>query len=533
MSSEPSGKLPLVTEIWNHICSFLPQPSLANLRLASARLNEIASPWMYHSIRLDADQESVEQFVNIAKSPRLRYLVREITIDTEIGSDYSYHSNQEYPFPIAFMNALPFLRCLTKLTALHLRFNEHCGEDDHGCITIEETWEFRNHVLDTICHCIAGMWTLERQLELDEGIKGCLDEEEFDYSHQDLEFPADTLRLKELTIANLAAYHDINTINSEAWRKVISLPSLVDFKTFVVSEQDEASPERAYYYEEKFEFFDSLHESWLSPSLSDHLKVLSLYCQDYWGWFPKMDFRLVGSDSPFPQLKVLALGNYVFSHDWQIEWFARIGKENGSGGLEELYLDDCPILFKARQFGPFDAENPGYPDQAVVLQNQDDEEKHRYPLRWHHFLSRWKDLMKGLKVFRMGSGAWNCAPNDTRETMMRSEDHAHTNQDKLYYRLSHNIHRYFACPPPIERELHPVYKTKIWASGRYLQGSGLSDDRASQMQYVKYDCGICPSAWEETKGHPGRTGEVFEPEEGTRVKDDAAYGALIAEIEAR
>lgn len=46
--------------------------------------------------------------------------------------------------------------------------------------------------------------------------------------------------------------------------------------------------------------------------------------------------------SPLPNVRVLTLRNYGFSHDWQVEWIASLGSDNGRGGLEELYLDDCP-----------------------------------------------------------------------------------------------------------------------------------------------------------------------------------------------
>ena len=51
--------------------------------------------------------------------------------------------------------------------------------------------------------------------------------------------------------------------------------------------------------------------------------------------------RLVNPGSGFPSLRVLALGNDVFSHDWQIDWVASLGSQNGRGGLEEIYLLSC------------------------------------------------------------------------------------------------------------------------------------------------------------------------------------------------
>lgn len=340
----------------DQISSYLTHQSLANLRLASRRCNEIALPRQYRSLRLEAFGDSVERFVNIAKSPNLHKLVRIITIDTHVDFEFEYTRNQPYPFPQAFMEALPHLRYFTNITSLHIRFEEHCGEDEAYGSSVEEVAELRYRVLDIIMHCAAGMWTLEKQRIIDTVLLGYLyaeDEmEEFDYSDQDLKFVNDgPFPLRELTVTNLADNDDANLTLSEAWNAVISLPSLVDLKLLITTEETQSS-ENNTYLENKYYFFQSLHETWLSPNLSQHLRVLSLYFRDYWGWFPKMDFRLIGEDSPFPHLKVLALGNYVFSHKWQVEWFNKIGKSNSSGGLEELYLDDCPILYKACQNGP-------------------------------------------------------------------------------------------------------------------------------------------------------------------------------------
>ncbi|KAG5810401.1 hypothetical protein H9Q74_009211 [Fusarium xylarioides] len=417
----------LVTEIWDNICSFLTPPTLSNLRLTSHRLNDIARPWKFRSLRLEAfDPPSVERFIQIAKTPELRSLVREITIDTP----------------------------------LHIRFEEHCGEDDRYYQTIEETFELRYRVLDTILHCAAGLWTLEKQIKIDQVMEGYIylnedEDERFDYSDQDLEFTHDKpFPLKELTITHLADYDDPNLASSEAWKTIISLPSLVDLRLFVTTEECEASPESTIHYIEKYDFFDNIHNTWLSPSISDHLRVLSLYFKDYWGWFPIMDFRNIGEDSPFPQLKVLALGNYVFTHEWQIEWFAKLGKENGSGGLEELYHDDCPILYHARQLR---IGNDGYADHTAHTAQGGTGRgwnpiKRDFPIRWNHILSQWKDSMKGLKTLRVGHGCWWDCPKDTRQAILQDPDYKDIDLQAMDHRLTRNQHRDFACPAPTDEE---------------------------------------------------------------------------------
>ncbi|SPO00347.1 uncharacterized protein DNG_03192 [Cephalotrichum gorgonifer] len=507
------------------------KPTLFQLRLVSRQLGDIAQRWAYRSLRLEGHGSSAERFAKIAYSPKLRDLVWELTIDTWIGPGFAYHSNEGYKIPEAFMNNLPHLRCFGNLKVLHLRFSEYCGEDDddRSGLALEETWNFRYRVLDTICHCVAGMWTKERQVQIDKRMEQEW-EPGYSYPDEDSSLPSgQVIHLKELTITNLADYHE--PALSEAWKKVITLPSLIDLKLLVTTESCDPAPENSIYFKERYEFFENLPRSWLSPAVANNLRVLSLYYGDYWGWFPKMDFRslALGQDSPFPHLKVLALGNYVFSHEWQVEWLASIGRDNSSGGLEELYLDDCPVLFKARQVGPFSSSDPGYPDPKAVLGPNYNPETREYPMRWNHILIRWAESMKGLKVFRMGHGTWYGVPDDTLMAIKYDGSYDGVSSDVREHHASHQLHRSFACPAPIDEDDDEDAEL-VWKAGRHLHGAGMKESRGWQMQYIEYDIGLGPTQWiEPRRPYDG----PFAPEDGTLAKDDAAFKALMTAIEAR
>ena len=445
--------------------------------------------------------------------------------------DYEYYCNEDYPFPLSFMNALPYLRYFTNVTALHIRFEEHCGNHDLG-YDIDETYELRYKVLDTVFHCATGIWTLEKQLKIDEVLGrtfyGRYDEDykKCDYDGQDIDFTGACFPLRELTVANLADYSDRHLEGSKAWKILMALPSLVDLKLFITTEEDDAAPENSIYYTEKYDFFDSLPSTWLCVDMTQRLRVLSLYFKDYWGWFPVMDFRNCGEESPFPQLKVLALGNYVFTHEWQIEWFSKLGSENSSGGLEELYLDDCPILHHARQN---DVCEGGYPDRAVVSNQQDyNPSEHYFSIRWHSLLSHWKGSMKGLKVFRMGHGSWG-HQSETYTTITDDPDYADLDTDVLKYRLSHNVHKSFAFPAT-DAYVH-VTDGYLREPEKWRQGEGLDDRRETRLTYIDYDIGTGPSPWLETRDTTRQ--EDVEPEEGTAKKDDVAWDAIMATIKGR
>ncbi|EEU39951.1 uncharacterized protein NECHADRAFT_39345 [Fusarium vanettenii 77-13-4] len=503
--------MPLLPEIWSHICSFMLKPSLSNLRLTSRQMNHTALPHLFRSLRLEGFGGSAERVINIAKSPKLRGLVRELTIDSWIGPGFEYNANEDYKIPTDFMDALPYIRCFGKVTTMNLRFNEFCGDDDRDYwrTEIEETWSFRYRIIDTVCHCIVGMWTKERQERIDNRAGLEYDPE---YPEDDLGVPLEHIMpLKELTISNLADYPDTDITRSKAWKKLLSLDSLVNLKLFIATEVESSSPESAVFFAEKYEFFGDLPNSWLSSPITDNLRVLSLFYCDYWGWFPKFDFRLINEGgSPFPQLKVLALGNYVFSHDWQIDWFTTIGSKNGSGGLEELYLDDCPILTRAQQMGPLSRSDPGYPRAGTVMQDSGRPDKFEYSLRWHQVLSRWTESMKALKVFRMDRGAWNSpSPKDAKMFLEDVDDHGYRVDESTYHRTSYNIHRSFG-------------------------GDGISVTEETRMQYIEYDIGTGPSPWLEARRKRWfPRDDDFVVTEELLSKDAGAYEALFAAINAR
>ncbi|CVL01322.1 uncharacterized protein FPRN_11677 [Fusarium proliferatum] len=129
METTCQSDLPLPPEIVTLICSTLPKPDLLRLRLVTHRLHDAATPFAFREFYLRAYGTAATSFTSIAASARLRNYAKEITIDTNIGQDYEYASNESYEFPSGFFNALPSLRYFSKLTKLHLRFSEYCGDN--------------------------------------------------------------------------------------------------------------------------------------------------------------------------------------------------------------------------------------------------------------------------------------------------------------------------------------------------------------------------------------------------------------------
>ena len=127
-------------------------------------------------------------------------------------------------------------------------------------------------------------------------------------------------------------------------------------------------------------FLENFPSVWLRPS-SDHLTHLTLYYDEYWGWDPAVDSR----DIEFPNLKYLAMKNYTFAHDWQIEWITAHGPT-----LRTLILDNCPILICMVR--AWYEPTVSHDDHEVFLYREfqvdgrlHNENHWTYNRRWHHF----------------------------------------------------------------------------------------------------------------------------------------------------
>ncbi|KAF5563448.1 hypothetical protein FNAPI_2657 [Fusarium napiforme] len=389
------------------------------------------------------------------------------------------------------------------------------------------------------------MWTPENRKTIYEAeLPAIWDSKLFKYTHDALVLPGESLQIKELTISHLADYNDPRLIHSRAWNKLIRLPTLIDLKLLV---GEDHFNNRLDFSVEASEFFSALPSQWLQPDLVQKLQVLSLFYTDFWGWFPRMDLSQLGD---LPSLKVLALGRYIFTDKTQTDWIASLGKNNKSDGLEELYLDECCIMYGV--MGPLTMD--GYPVQDVGLHWNAEIERTGYVRRWHHVLSEWRINMKGLKKFYMGVGDFGY-PSRTIDPFCAQDwltDDMRYARDPPQWYFGHNRHRFYADPGPkdIAVRLVDAYQSRRQTSrvvpmANYLLGTGLTQRRKAQMQYAAYRVGI-PYNWHIGENQPTMGIRVtrnrftnrdydraWGPEEETVESDDAAYASLMETIRDR
>ncbi|KAF4458062.1 hypothetical protein F53441_137 [Fusarium austroafricanum] len=526
----------LPPEVWYRICSFLPKSSLASLRLVCSKLGSIALPECFKTIYIETYRESTHRRLSeIAKSPKLRNYVRRITLDASNSPDFDINVESSLNARENFLLTLPYLSFLRRLTSLCIRFRSQCTMESPAPDS-DLTWSYRYVVLDTIYHCVAGMWTMEKQAIIDANAGFAHtglgpdddgwwpDRNKFNPGLDDLNQQA--IPLRQLIVTNMADYHDPRLNASEAFKKVISMPSIRDLRLHVISQRDNQHPTRADFSSPfsraKYEFFAGLPISWLTPDITGNLRVLTLHCREFWGWCPKMDFCRFN----FPHLKALSFDGYVFTHNWQIDWIGGVGQRNG--GLEELYLHDCPILYEATQMGPFDTSNPGYPLTESVLSQNGNRYTQEFPIRWHTVLSRWAKVLGKLKVFYMGRSTYQ---DRQREIFTRKpKDFEET---ALRYRLWYDLQETLMSPCPSGPVVHQSAGSAC-SSKAQLSSINFNQHRDFQMKYIKYDIRRQHDNGTWPWGDPERRGaEAWAPEEYTLMRDDAAYEMLMDAVEAR
>ncbi|KAK2767230.1 F-box domain protein [Colletotrichum kahawae] len=546
---------PLPNEIHRLIFSWLPQRDLLTCRQLNKKVGDIATSFAFRHVALKA-RRNFKVFAKIARSTHLRRAVRELTIDSWVGPSFEYNLNGGYPMPQEFLAALSFVGMFSKVKTVNIRFNENVSNGQAYYNENEESYDFRFWVLDTVIQCLAGTWNGHlSEWEKSKGLK---------LTDDDVQL-LQPVRVNTITVSNLQDFNDKRLTDSAAFKSIISSSNLRDLKLFITTERDEAAPDRNHFFPEQYDI-DCLPHTWLSPSLAKNLRTLSLYCDDYWGWCPRLDLRTVnpgsGPDSGLPVLKVLALGNYVFSHEWQIDWIASLGRQNDSGGLEELYLDDCIIVFRAVMQGHLDTgatiigtdsdgnsmeiSNDKYPRKEQFITNGAEKDEWddvtvEFDIRWHAIFSHWKNTMRGLNILKVGSGSWNGEHTDAiidaefwhqnankdAEQLDIALSKYRRNRDKFLPELAAQVFLNFAAPGPNQKVIG-AHEPQV----RYKDGIGLDQVGQKFLRYYKYDMGMGPPWLEEDEeGEQQEDGGLWDM--GTTEEDWNALLELLNTVEAR
>ncbi|KAL3480563.1 hypothetical protein BJX99DRAFT_220424 [Aspergillus californicus] len=375
-----------------HRVFFYAEQSRKQLRLSSTLLAKAGRSWVFQSTTLSRTKSSCERFQNILDRPDLARAVKKVYLDTtdpqdgnnsvttSEGDEYleadEADEDEDSALPPRFWKAVNRLDQLPRLQSVVIRFHHECeGDDDWG--NAEQSSQFRAAVLRKTLSVLA---SLPRPLH-------------------------------ELGIQDLQNIMP----DDEAFRANLNkvLGAIKSLRLNIANQLNEGNGENNVEYDAVHKFFNNdLASFWLKPAMAN-VEHLTIYSSMYWGFFPKCDLR----DVHFPRLKTLSLGNFAFIDDSQLQWILSHGET-----LEELYLDDCPILHEVavdnahRERGTlldntsFQA-HPGFEHESEPSTTQYHYCKLHasYSARWADYFRAFAEKLPRLRHIRVGSHPeWWC-----------------------------------------------------------------------------------------------------------------------------
>ncbi|KAF6800121.1 f-box domain protein [Colletotrichum sojae] len=437
----------LPEEVIQLIVSHTPPATKRLARLANRAFCAAATPETFRHVQIGTyDYEAVKR---VAERPHLSRHVRMVTC---------HHHGRSVVIDRGFLAALPSIRCFSALKVLILRFSRQRDFQHTRVFGNDMRYTLRHWIMFVLFSCILGdrvlepnqsfgdredddFWLLGRMVSR----LGITDERYWAFLRKE----SPRICLEQLSITNVAIAgteefgedsrvpldHPFKESQQLSWRNLttfrrfMSLPSLRKLnlmispdKEYILAE-DNFTETASYGSRNNFPFVVNYLPAWLTPTLARNLTVLCLCHDEIWGYRPRFDFRCVnpgsGGDSGFPNLRVLSLVRYSFSHEWQIEWFASLGNH----GLQELYLDECVLLSETHyHVVPSDVHVPDTRIQTdngneIVISNHGYlpypwRDRHswehttvfyRSNLKWRYFFDHWRTSMSSLRVFKMGS----------------------------------------------------------------------------------------------------------------------------------
>ncbi|KAL3457117.1 hypothetical protein BJX64DRAFT_293458 [Aspergillus heterothallicus] len=365
--------LTLPREIIHRIFYSATQTSCKQLRLASRLTGEIGRKWVFESARIAPLKSSCRKFQSILDSPELAASITKVYIDTvrprddrrirEKRDEDELEDEDEKiagddNLPRSFWNLVNRLNELPRLQSVILCFHHDCNGEENDWNWVTQTIDFRHSVLRKTFSILANLPRLPTELGI-----------------QDLQ--------------------NINPTDPETIRNIQKvLRGLKSLRLNIANECNEQNGEEDIEKKALFTFFPTLGATWLQPAAAN-LEHLTVYSQCYFGFFPPCDL----TDVHFPRLKTLALGNYTFMDDSQLDWITSHGST-----LQELYLDDCPIMYEVTVQPEDTGRTFLVKDRYKTHPRMHTDLYASYDKRWADYFRDFDEKLPHLTHFRFGHG---------------------------------------------------------------------------------------------------------------------------------
>ncbi|KAF3940475.1 hypothetical protein ABW19_dt0205773 [Dactylella cylindrospora] len=356
-----SSILRLPSLVIHNLTFYCCRQTLRDLRLVHPIFLQEATRRLFSTCYIRNCEEGAARFNSVCDAPEVAKFVKTVALKAydEPDTGGGQHEAEFYPaVKTAYLRSAE----LSNLSGLELLFSPVCDMDSEGRGWAEpaESVRFRTEVLHLLLRL-----------------------------YDSLPSPA---KIRSLSIQCIQNYVESEILESASFKYLIS--SLSALSLYIVSSSNSAEPENDIWFYEVHEFARDLPKIWLAPSAST-VRELTLFFDRYHGFEPKLDLREVH----FPCLQKLALGNHIFWRDWQIDWIT-----SHASSLENLYMDDCAILFAARNRGIVDQEGYMSHDQDTRRIEWRSFNYQTYSRRWHEVFNRFAIELPGLREFRFGSG---------------------------------------------------------------------------------------------------------------------------------
>ncbi|OJD14987.1 hypothetical protein AJ78_04709 [Emergomyces pasteurianus Ep9510] len=365
----------LPTELWARIASFTDRKSLKNLGLTCRALSMFAAREIFREIRLTACDQSCLRLERIRAQKQLMQYVNKISLDLqgwspqllekhpELLQDWQDGADEDPIVSGRFIKLLESLKIFPNLRNVNVLFDPSCElEVDYG--DSPQSVDFRESMMKLVLSSLTSL----PQLPLALGLQN--------YQNVNPEDPETASMLKQV------------------------LGNLHSLRLGILNESCEGNGEYDLTYDQAHIFTRELPSVWLQPA-SSTLRHLTLYSTLYFGFYPKLDLQ----DIHFPNLQSLALGNYGFVHDTQLDWILSHGTT-----LQSLYMDDCAILYEVGIYNNNNSKDNCYLSALTEMYPDFGKRSHSgpkyrasYSKRWHDYFRAFQEGLPHLRHFQFGS----------------------------------------------------------------------------------------------------------------------------------
>lgn len=339
--------------------------SLKTFRTVSKTCESVCTRLLFQEVKLLVNTRSMARLHCILGNSAIRHTVTSIRINTAEYTDknldtFDWDDRDEELLKL-FNHYLSRLGRFRKLRSVNLTFSKSCVGPPlrrrWWASQVPESVSFRTDVLRSL-------------------FRGLNDTDNA------------TLNFNDLTIENLQDWNEDVLAMSDDFQKVMAKTRRLQLQ--IATEHDESSPTKFIEKRELHEFFGrQLSRDWLSHC-APHLTTLKLYAGTvHWGFVPKCVLP------HFPALVSLSLGRMTFTHDSQLQWLL-----SHAATLQELILDNSPIVVGAAWFGALDAD--GYPLDTSSVITADAPSTFTYSGRWHHYFRAFREHLHQLRTFGCG-----------------------------------------------------------------------------------------------------------------------------------